>query len=396
MAFIDFLEIVSPDYYDEYLVKSANFDLPLQGAYKQVRNETDGDNPKVVTLKTTPEATVTIRFTGVSQAEADDLSDLYYNPLKAYGMARSYIWQHSQTLDYYTVQNVSEFSQTATIMSFGRYDISFTVKILGIPGLTVGTSGQTVNFGYAGTASFITKYPDDTESLLTNPPEKDFGYAEERKTIVLAYEPSEVTTFDLGANNISIISAIKSYTALSILYLQNNDLTESPDLTTNTDLTILHLNDNDLTESPDLSNNTLLEELLLQNNELSETIYFTNNTALTDLEIHYNNLTAPPIITTNTALTILFLHFNDLTSSPDVANHTNLEYLYINDNNITEVSLSFCVGQLYVNRVALGANSCVIKLENNNGLTADAIAKIEGTGAYSGDGLKDNGCTVTY
>lgn len=133
MALIDHLPVVTPDYTTTKITKSANFDLPVAGAYKQVINETDGGSRKIVTMKSTPDSTATIRFTGVEQTEADTLSDFYYNSSKAYGMARSYIWQHSQTLEEYTVQNISEYTETAVIKSFGRYDISFTVKILGTP-----------------------------------------------------------------------------------------------------------------------------------------------------------------------------------------------------------------------------------------------------------------------
>jgi len=133
MALIDHLPVVTPDYTTAKITKSANFDLPVAGGYKQIINETDGDNDKVVTMVTTPKATVTIRFTGVDQTEANTLSDFYYNSTKAYGMARSYIWQHSQTLEEYTVKNISEYTETAVVKSYGKYDISFTVKILGTP-----------------------------------------------------------------------------------------------------------------------------------------------------------------------------------------------------------------------------------------------------------------------
>ena len=133
MAFIDHLPVVTPDYTATKITVSANFDLAVAGAYKQVVNETDGGSRKVVTMKTTPDSTVTIKFTGVKQTDANTLSDFYYNSTKAYGMARSYVWQHSQTLEEYTVQNISEYTETAVISSYGRYDISFTVKILGTP-----------------------------------------------------------------------------------------------------------------------------------------------------------------------------------------------------------------------------------------------------------------------
>jgi len=131
MAFIDYLEIASADYSDVYLTQSANYDIPMPGSYKQIVNDTYGGSRDVSTLKTTPNAVATIKFTGLTQSEHDILSDYYYNPAKAYGMGRSYVWQHPQTLALYSVQNVSAFNSTATIMSYGRYDVSFSFKILG-------------------------------------------------------------------------------------------------------------------------------------------------------------------------------------------------------------------------------------------------------------------------
>jgi len=330
MAFTDYLNVEVPDYYTVYLTKSANYDIPMPGSYKQVVNDTDGGSGKIVTLKTTPDSTVNLRWTGVSQADADTLSDLYYNPAKAYGMVNSYVWQHPQTLEYFTIQNISEYTQTATIMSYGRYDISFTAKILGVPGLTVVSSGSTLDFEYARTASFTTKYSDGTESLLANPPLKDFVTSATRRTIIIVDDPLLVTQILLNGNSINSLSQIKSYTELTYLYLYSTLITVAPDVSTNTALTHLNLSDTLITVAPD--------------------------------------------VITNTALTALYLH----------------------DCNITEASLSSCVDDLYTNRVALGGNSCVIGLEDNNGLTSDAIAKIEGTGAYAADGIKDAGCTVTY
>ena len=126
----DYLEYVEPDYSDEYLELSPNFAIPAPGGYRQSRNETDGGNPKVVTMKDTPDVHLTLKFTGVETANYNILADLYYNPAKAYGMAKSYVWKHPQTDELFTVQNTSQFSET--LMTYNRYDISFSLKVLGI------------------------------------------------------------------------------------------------------------------------------------------------------------------------------------------------------------------------------------------------------------------------
>ena len=125
----DYLGYIEPDYSAEYLDISPNFAIPAPGSYKQQRNETDGGNPKVVTLKTTPDIILQLRYTGKETADYNTLADLYYNPVKAYGMARSYVWQHPQTDELFTVQNVSEFSET--LQTYNRYDIQFSIKVLG-------------------------------------------------------------------------------------------------------------------------------------------------------------------------------------------------------------------------------------------------------------------------
>ena len=75
---------------------------------------------------------------------------------------------------------------------------------------------------------------------------------------------------------------------------------------------------------------------------------------------------------------------------------TSLRYLYLNGTNVSETDMSSMVSQMYSIRTTLGGNSCNIRIQDCNGITTDAIAMIEGTGAYAGDGLKDAGCTVIY
>ena len=80
----------------------------------------------------------------------------------------------------------------------------------------------------------------------------------------------------------------------------------------------------------------------------------------------------------------------------NLSNMTGLERIYFYDTNISKTDMSNMVAQMYSIRTTLGGNSCSINISNCNGITTDAIAMIEGTGAYAGDGLKDAGCTVVY
>jgi len=64
---------------------------------------------------------------------------------------------------------------------------------------------------------------------------------------------------------------------------------------------------------------------------------------------------------------------------------------------MTSAAVSNIIDDAWINRIALGANSCTINISGTNDPPdTDAINKIEGTGPYIGDGLKDHGCTVIY
>lgn len=113
-----------------------------------------------------------------------------------------------------------------------------------------------------------------------------------------------------------------------------------------------------------------------------------------------NQLTGSiPSLAANTALVTFYCSTNQLTDyAGGLTSCTQLTQFRCHNNYLTQVAISAMVDDLYTIRAAIGALSCVISFEGtNNGIpTADAIAKIEGTGAYTGDGLKQAGCTVTY
>jgi hypothetical protein len=142
-----------------------------------------------------------------------------------------------------------------------------------------------------------------------------------------------------------------------------------------TALTVLRLSGNQLTTAPDVS----------------------ANTALTELRLNGNPLTTAPDISNNTALEVFWLYLSQLTTAPDVSNNTALRELWLDNNDLPQTQLDTLVDQCWQNRVALGANNCEIRIgANADPPGATAIAQIDGTGVYAGDGLNDNGCSVTY
>jgi hypothetical protein len=117
------------------------------------------------------------------------------------------------------------------------------------------------------------------------------------------------------------------------------------------------------------------------------------------LYLSNNSLTDIGVVTNLTSLTVLYLYNNSLTDIGVVTNLTSLTHLYLHNNSFSQAELSDYIDQAWANRVALGGNACAINISANDSIPscdADAVAKIEGTGAYVGDGLKDAGCTVTY
>ena len=146
---------------------------------------------------------------------------------------------------------------------------------------------------------------------------------------------SGVQELYINNDNISDLTGIEDFTALTDLQCDNNQLT-SLDVSNNTALEILTCSSNQLT-SLDLSNNIELADLVCSSNQLTS-LDVTNNTALTNLLCFYNQLTSLDV-TNNTALTYLGVAINQLTSL-DVTNNTALTYLVCQENQLTSLDVT--------------------------------------------------------
>ena len=150
---------------------------------------------------------------------------------------------------------------------------------------------------------------------------------------------SEATAFKGGIKcqflNISDLTGIESFTALTSLACYNNQLT-SLDVSKNTSLTYLDCNFNQLT-SLDVSKNIALNNLACSNNQLA-TIDLSKNTALTNLDCGANQLTNLDL-TKNTILTKLYCEKNQL-SSIDVFDFKDLTSLSCANNQLTTIDVS--------------------------------------------------------
>jgi len=146
---------------------------------------------------------------------------------------------------------------------------------------------------------------------------------------------SGVTVLSVYSENISDLTGIEDFTALTYLQCQYNELT-SLDISNNTALDELRCYNNQLT-SLDVSGCTALTWLDCDGNQLTS-LDVSNNTALTTLSCGGNQLTSLDV-STNTALTYLSCSWNQLTSL-DVSNNTALTTLACHDNQLTSLDVS--------------------------------------------------------
>ena len=160
-------------------------------------------------------------------------------------------------------QNPAHTFQTA-----GSYSISLTVSN--------GTENDSlIKTDYISVIS-QTYVPDDNfEQALI-----DLGYDDTLDDYVVTDSISGVTSLDVGEKEISDLTGIEAFTALDVLYCDNNQLT-SLDVSSNTALSGLWCNSNSLT-SLDVSTNTSLTSLRCYDNQLTS-LDVSANTALTSL-----------------------------------------------------------------------------------------------------------------
>lgn len=177
-------------------------------------------------------------------------------------------------------------------------------------------------------------------------------------------ELSALTT--LTANNLGIgdVSGIEYATNIAYLSLFGNQIAE---------LKVAALID--------------LETLNVFNNNLIELDVVTL-TSLLILNADSNQLLALAVAAL-TNLTQLTARNNQL-AVLDVAALTNLTLLRISDNQFAQTELETIVDDVWANRIALGANSCDIQLQDNPGSAATSTTKVSEIAD-----LITAGCSVT-
>ncbi|PCJ00671.1 MAG: hypothetical protein COB15_02545 [Flavobacteriales bacterium] len=236
---------------------------------------------------------------------------------------------------------------------------------------------------------------------------------------VLTANINTVTSLALN-NNISSLTGIEDFTALTVLGCGWNQLTNL-DVSQNTALTILECQSNQITNL-NLTSNTLLTSLSCRDNALNSlnitnlnsltqvwcennqltSLNISQNSSLVDLDI-YNNLltnlitTSTPTLTKlecrknqltfidvsqNTALTILDVAENQITSTIDVSQNINLLEFYCQDNQLINIDVTnnplltnfACFGN-QINSLTIAQNPNLIEFGCHNNMLTCLNAK---------------------
>ena len=169
----------------------------------------------------------------------------------------------------------------------------------------------------------------------------DLGYDDVIDGQVLSSNINTLLVLDVDGKNITDLTGIEGFTALTSLDCSQNQLT-SLDLTQNTALTSFSCSHNQLT-SLDVSQNIELESFICHFNQLTG-LDLSANYALRILSCgsHWascgNSLTSLDV-SNNTALVYLYCGNNELTSL-DVSQNTELRELYCQQNQLTSLDVS--------------------------------------------------------
>ncbi len=100
----NYLPQIEATYSGETLTLKPSNQVQTSGVFLQSVSETDGGNPKTVTMKTVPDYIIPLSFNGLKESDRNILFDLYHNPIKAMGSARSFLWEHPSTAAVYVVR----------------------------------------------------------------------------------------------------------------------------------------------------------------------------------------------------------------------------------------------------------------------------------------------------
>lgn len=106
-----YLAAKTPDYAGSMLTLTPSEVIVQKGRFASVTHQSDSGNSKTVYLSDTPIFEVSLHWKRITPAEADSVFDFYFDPLKAKGKGRSFIWQHASDGHTYVVKFLSDFGR---------------------------------------------------------------------------------------------------------------------------------------------------------------------------------------------------------------------------------------------------------------------------------------------
>ena len=257
--------------------------------------------------------------------------DLSNNP------ALSWVYCYSNPL---TVLNMANGNNTNITLFNTTNNPSLTC--IQVDNVAWSTSNWTNPTSIDATASFSTNcnYP-----CIVNIPDANFknyllGNTSINTNLDTEIQCSEASAFagtiDCNSLSISDLTGIESFTALTDLQCNDNDLI-TLDVTQNTALTILVCHNNVGLTILDVSQNTALTELKCDYNNMTA-LDVTQNTALINLKCSYQLITTLDL-TQNTALEVLSCRYNSLTTL-NLSQNTALVQLICNNNTLSALDLT--------------------------------------------------------
>ena len=241
------------------------------------------------------------------------------------------------------------------------------------------TQGAAINPTLAGTADVEWHWADGSVTTGNDPGVQDMSLTDGNNYLAIL-DPENVTEF--------------WFQDIVDLTLDVNDILLMPNLT---DLDI-----NDTAITGDISGFSALTSLTSLRGDKSEVTGdisgFSALTSLTLLRLNTTGVTGD--IAGFSALTLSAQIRLDVTGVTgailDWSGYSNLSIFRCEGTGVLAADVDIMVADMWTNRVALGDNALVANLHTTNPVTVDTQDRIEGTGAYAGDGLVQAGCNVGY
>jgi len=187
------------------------------------------------------------------------------------------------------------------------------------------------------------------------------------------YIPNADTRAAIGTYHGVFRAAELSFFARDLV-LKNLGLTDARGLEKASRTEVFDVSDNAITQIGDLSGMQRLRVLDLSNNSLSVVSGISVISTLQEIDVSGNSLEG----------------------LPSLARMKSLNRLDVRSNSFTTQGINEIIDTLYDMRFAMGRENTIIRLEGNSAPGSEQIDKIEGSGQYVGEGLKDMGCIITY